>query len=587
MLWWVAWRPLLPGTPRSYDGFTATGARTGDEDVMLEPGQTYEEIYRRFRWRVPARFNMGVACCDRHAAEDGGRAALLFLAEDGKVTRYSFADIRALSNRLANALLAHGIKRKDRVGVLLPQSPETAIAHIAAYKAGMIAVPLFALFGEDALEYRLGDSGARALITDEVGLAKLATIRARLPELALVLVTRGAASRATLPAAAVDLWRALERASDRFEPVDCRADDPALIIYTSGTTGPPKGALHAHRTLLGHLAGVEFYHEFLPRPGDLFWTPADWAWIGGLLDVLLPAWFHAIPVVACRMRKFDPELAYHLIADHAVRNLFLPPTALKLMRQVPAPRARFAYRIRSIFTGGESMGEELLAWGREALGVTINEGYGQTECNLVLGNCGAVMPVRAGSMGRPVPGHIVEVVDEKGEGLPPGTAGIVGVRRPDPVMLLEYWRNPEATRAKYAGEWLLTGDVAIKDDDGYFWFQGRADDIITSAGYRIGPSEIEDCLLKHPAVAMAAAIGVPDPLRTEIVKAFIVLSPGHRPSAELARAIQDFVKTRLAAHEYPRLVEFTDSLPLTATGKIMRRELRAREVERQKPANAG
>lgn len=554
---------------------------------MLERGKTYEEVYGRFRWRVPARFNMGVACCDRHAEEDGGRTALIFLDEAGKLARYSFADVRALSNRLANALAAHGVGRGDRVGILLPQSPETAIAHIAAYKAGMIAVPLFALFGEDALEYRLADSGAKALITDQAGLAKLAAVRPRLPDLALVLVARGTATRAPPPDGALDFWRALEQASDKFAPLDSPADDPALIIYTSGTTGPPKGALHAQRTLLGHLAGVEFYHEFLPQPGDLFWTPADWAWIGGLLDVLLPAWFHAIPVVACRMRKFDPELAYRIIADHAVRNLFLPPTALKLMRQVPAPQTRYAYRIRSIFTGGESMGEELLAWGREALGVTINEGYGQTECNLVLGNCGAVMPVHAGSMGRPVPGHVVEIVDERGALSPPGTAGIVGVKRPDPVMLLEYWRNPEATRAKYAGDWLLTGDVAVKDKDGYFWFQGRADDIITSAGYRIGPSEIEDCLLRHPAVAMAAAIGVPDPLRTEIVKVFIVPAPGHLPSAELAREIQDFVKRRLAAHEYPRLVEFTKTLPLTATGKIMRRELRAREIEKQKAAKAG
>jgi acetyl-CoA synthetase len=554
---------------------------------VLERGKTYEEVYSRFRWQVPARFNMGVACCDRHAEADGGRTALIFLEESGKLTRYSFADVRALSNRLANALTAHGLGRGDRVGILLPQSPETVIAHIAACKAGMIAVPLFAPFGEDALEYRLANSGAKALITHQPGLAKLAAIRPRLPDLALVLVTRGTATRASRPDGALDFWRALEQASDQFTPLESSADDPALIIYTSGTTGPPKGALHAQRTLLGHLTGVEFYHEFLPQSDDLFWTPADWAWIGGLLDVLLPAWFHAIPVVACRMRKFDPELAYRLIADHAVRNLFLPPTALKLMRQVPAPRTRYAYRIRSIFTGGERMGEELLAWGREALGVTINEGYGQTECNLVLGNCGAVMPVQAGSMGRPVPGHVVEIVDERGEPLPPGTAGIVGVKRPDPVMLLEYWRNPEATRAKYAGDWLLTGDMAVKDKDGYFWFQGRADDIITSAGYRIGPSEIEDCLLKHPAVAMAAAIGVPDPLRTEIVKVFIVPAPGHLPSAELAREIQDFVKTRLAAHEYPRLVEFMESLPLTATGKIMRRELRAREIERQKAAKVG
>src|SRR5579875_66373 len=548
---------------------------------MLTRGKSYEEVYSAFRWSVPKRFNMGVACCDRHLARYGGKPALLFLTEDGRLERYSFADIHRLSNRLANALVAHGAKRRDRVGILLPQSPAAAIGHIAAYKAGLIAVPLFTLFGEDALAYRLGDASAGTVITDDANLAKIMAIRDRLPALRLVIVARDAAPKSPLPAGAIDLARALDSSSERFSPIDTDADDPALIIYTSGTTGPPKGALHAHRTLLGHLTGVEFYHEFLPQPDDVFWTPADWAWIGGLLDVLLPAWFHAVPVVACRMRKFDPEFAYRLIADYQVRNLFLPPTALKLMRQVREPRARWSYQIRSIFSGGESMGEELLAWGREALGVTVNEGYGQTECNLVLGNCSAVMPVRAGSMGRPVPGHIVEIVDERGNPVPSGTPGIVGVRRPDPVMLLEYWGNPRATAEKFAGDWLLTGDVAVKDDEGYFWFRGRADDIITSAGYRIGPSEIEDCLLRHPAVAMAAAIGVQDPLRTEIVKAFIVPAPGHAPSAALAREIQDFVKTRLAAHEYPRLVEFVESLPLTATGKIMRRELRAKEIAEQ------
>ena len=553
---------------------------------MLEPGRSYDEVYHRFRWRLPRHFNMGVACCDRHAAAKGEAPALLFLEESGRLKRYSFADISTLSNRFANALAAHGIGRGERLAILLPQSPEAAIAHIACYKAGLIAVPLFTLFGEEALDYRLANSGAKAVLTDEANLPKLAALRARLPELALVIVTRGEASGAPLPVASVDFWTILAAASDRFTPLATAAEEPALIIYTSGTTGPPKGALHAQRVLLGHLTGVEFYHEFPPQPGDLFWTPADWAWIGGLLDVLLPAWFHGIPVLACRMRKFDPELAYGLIAEYRVRNLFLPPTALKLMRQVPTPRARWSYAIRSIFTGGEAMGEELLAWGREALGVTINEGYGQTECNLVLGNCAAIMPVRSGSMGRPIPGHRVEIVDEGGKLLPAGTSGIVGVKRPDPVMLLEYWRDPAATRAKYAGDWLLTGDMAVKDADGYFWFQGRSDDIITSAGYRIGPSEIEDCLMKHPAVAMAAAIGVPDPLRTEIVKVFIVPAAGTAPSAELAREIQEFVKTRLAAHEYPRLVEFTEALPLTATGKIMRRELRTRELARQEAGRA-
>jgi acetyl-CoA synthetase len=267
------------------------------------------------------------------------------------------------------------------------------------------------------------------------------------------------------------------------------------------------------------------------------------------------------------------------MARHGVRNAFLPPTALKLMRGVADP-ARFGARPRSVGSGGEPLGAELLDWGREAFGVTINEFYGQTEANLVLGNCAAIMAPRPGSMGRPVPGHEVAVVDEAGQVLPRGETGIVAVRRPDPVMFLEYWRNPDATERKFVGDWCLTGDLARIDEDGFFWFMGREDDVITSGAYRIGPAEIEDCLLKHPAVALAAAIGVPDPQRTEIVKAVLLLKEGIAPTDALAEEIRGFVKTRLAAHEYPREIEFADSLPLTATGKIMRRVLRQRAIEK-------
>lgn len=539
---------------------------------MLHEAVRYEDARAAFRWRVPSRYNIGVDACDRHAEARPDAPALIFEDERGGVRRFTFGEIRRLSNRLAHALAAHGITAGARIGVLLQQCPEAAIAHIAAYKAGLIAVPLFVLFGEDALEYRLANSGARAVVTDVADLPKLLAIRARLPELRLIVVVNGNGRDGTADFAAL-----IERGADAFMPVDTAADDPALIIYTSGTTGPPKGALHAHRVLLGHLPGVEFPHEFFPKPGDLFWTPADWAWIGGLLDVLLPAWHHGVPVLAHRFRKFDPDAAFALMARHGVRNVFLPPTALKLMRQHGA-RAGHGVRLRSIGSGGETLGTELLEWGRETFGVTINEFYGQTECNLVVGNCASIMPVKPGAMGRAVPGHEVAIIDGGGRTLPPGAQGHVAIRRPDPVMFLGYWRNPAATAEKFAGDWLLTGDMGRQDDDGYFWYLGRADDVITSAGYRIGPAEIEDCLLKHPAVAMAAAIGVPDPVRTESVKAFVVLKPGFVGDAALARAIQDHVRTRLAAHEYPRAVEFVDSLPLTATGKIMRRELRAREA---------
>ena len=534
---------------------------------MLPPADTYDACQAAFRWQVPRRFNIGDAACTRHA--DGtGRPALVAVSATGAAETFTFDQIEAWSNRLANALVAGGARRGDRVGILLAQSTECAVAHIAAYKAGLIALPLFTLFGEDALLHRLGDSGAAVLITDTANWVKVQPLTDQLPALAHVIL---ADTADPAPTGTNAFWPLLDRASDRFAAVDTGPDDPALIIYTSGTTGAPKGALHGHRVLLGHLPGVEMPHRFFPQPGDRFWTPADWAWIGGLLDVLLPAWFHGVPVVAHRMAKFDIERTVGLIAETGVRNIFFPPTALKLLRQAdPAPLPG----LRSIGSGGETLGAELLDWGRQTFGLTINEFYGQTECNLIVANNADLFPVRAGSMGRPVPGHAVAVITGDGQPAPPGQIGQIAVRRPDPVMFLGYWKNPEATAAKFVGDWLATGDTGRVDDDGYLWFVGRDDDVITSAGYRIGPGEIEDCLMRHPAVALAAAVGVPDPVRTEVVKAVLVLRPGTHPSEALKAEIQGFVKTRLAAHEYPRIVEFTDALPMTTTGKIIRRALR-------------
>jgi len=535
---------------------------------MLKPGDSYEKVYSSFRWNIPEYYNIGVDICDKHAHQRY-RLALVYENEKGQVEKYTFWELKRFSNQFANALKASGLNAGDRVGILLPQCPETAIAHIATYKIGGIAIPLFTLFGTDALEYRLNNSEARCVVTDTANVDKLLQIRDKLPRLDNIFVVRGGENENV-----IDFWEVIHKGSTDFDPVKTRADDPALIIYTSGTTGPPKGALHAHRTLLGHLPGVEFPHNFFPREDDFFWTPADWAWIGGLIDVLFPSWHHGIPVLAYRARKFDPEFAFHLMAVHGIRNAFLPPTALKLMRQVKNPQSRHNFRIRSIGSGGETLGRELLDWGKETLGVTINEFYGQTEVNLVVGNCAQIMEVRPGSMGKAIPGHVVEIIDDSGNVLPSGTAGNVAIKRPDPVMFLEYWKNPEATDKKFIGEWSLTGDMGRKDEDGYLWFVGREDDLITSAGYRIGPGEIEDCLIKHSAISMAAVVGKPDKVRTEIVKAFIVLQTDVDADDSLKNDIKDFVRKRLAAHEYPREIEFVDALPMTATGKIIRKELR-------------
>ncbi|HEY2135509.1 MAG TPA: AMP-binding protein [Xanthobacteraceae bacterium] len=533
---------------------------------LLSATRDYDTLVRQFRWEMPATYNIGVEVCDRWAAVAPAKLALVHVLPDGRRDDITYGWLRETSNRLANALAAHGVARRDRIAILLPQAPEVAAIHVATYKLGAIALPLAAVFGVDALRYRLADAGAKVLITNAAGLARLADIRADLPGLALVLSVDGDGD------GALGFADTLARASGDFTPVATAPDDPAMMIYTSGTTGQPKGALHAHRVLLGHLPGIEMPHDFFPQPGDRFWTPADWAWAGGLLDCLLPSLRYGVPVVARRLDKFDPDEAFTLMATYDVRNAFIPPTALRMLRAAARPQHAFA--LRTVGSGGEALGAETLEWGKSALGLTINEFYGQTECNLVLASCALIGVSRPGAIGKPVPGHSVAVIRRDGSVCAPGELGQVAVRRPDPVMFLEYWGKPDATRQKFIGDWMTTGDQGVMDGDGYFTFVGRDDDVITSAGYRIGPGEIEDCLIGHPAVALAAVVGKPDALRTEIVKAFIVLKPQIAATEALAREIQGFVRTRLSAHEYPREIAFISEMPMTTTGKVIRRLLR-------------
>ncbi|KAB2884008.1 MAG: AMP-binding protein [Pseudorhodoplanes sp.] len=537
---------------------------------MLPDIRDYDRLYAEFRWQIPGDYNIGIDVCDRWAAREPRRLAIVHVHPDGRHDDISFGWLKEQSDRLANVLRAHGITRGDRVAILLPQMPEVVVAHVAVYKLAAVALPTALLFGPDAIAYRLQNSGARAIITNAQGVAKLAGIRAEVPALRLVLNVDGAGEGAE------DFAAMLARASPAFTPAPTTPDDPAMMIYTSGTTGQPKGALHGHRVLPGHLPGVEMPHDFFPQPGDRFWTPADWAWAGGLLDALLPSLHHGVPVVARKSDKFDPEEAYALMARHGVRNAFIPPTALRMLRAAPSPRRRHDVRLRTIGSGGESLGAETYEWGKAAFGLTINEFYGQTECNLVLSSCALLNVSRPGAIGKAVPGHTLAVIDAQGRPVGPGELGQIAVKRPDPVMFIEYWGRPQATRDKFIGDWMTTGDQGMVDDDGYFHFVGRDDDVITSSGYRIGPGEIEDCLIRHPAVSLAAVVGKPDPVRTEIVKAFVVLKPGQAPNDTLAAELQDFVRTRLAAHEYPREVAFIDQRPMTTTGKIIRRLLRER-----------
>ncbi len=529
----------------------------------------FDRICSEFRWSIPDRLNIAYQVCERHQ-QRAGQVAIYYENASGNRASYNFGQLKQYSDRFANALSASGVVAGDRVAIVLPQTIETIVAHLAIHKLGAVSLPLAILFGPEALEYRLRDSGARIAIVHTSRYDDLRRLQTDLPDLQRVIGCHCGEPED-------EFWRLLQQGSDSLQMVQTRADDPACLIYTSGTTGPPKGALVAHRAVIGNFTGFEMSQNFFPQAGDVFWTPADWAWTGGLWDALLPALNYGMPVVAYEGGGFDVERVCRLMADYAVTNAFIPPTALKMLRALPDSNLIHDLKLRAIMSAGEQVGEELIHWGREALGLTINEMWGQTEFNYIVGNCSAIMEPKPGSMGKPYPGHRVDVIDADGNVLPAGEEGELAASCDDPVMFLGYWNNEEATRAKIIANWFRTGDVGYRDEDGYLWFVGRKDDVISSAGYRIGPGEIEDSLLGHPAVLQAAVIGKPDELRGQIVKAFVVLAPGHEASDELAKEIQQSVRRRLSAHEYPREVEFIDELPMTTTGKVRRMDLRARE----------
>ncbi|MCC2612210.1 AMP-binding protein [Neorhizobium sp. Rsf11] len=538
--------------------------------MKLPAGASYEDLIRDFAWEIPSRFNMGEVVSDAWAAEHPDSICLEHFSPNGRHLALTYGALSGRSASLANAFLSLGLKRGDRIALLLPQSFETVISHVAIYKMGGIALPLALLFGAEALEYRLKASGAAAIVTNVFGLARLADIRNKLPDLRHVIVTEDVPAGEGL----VSFDTLISAHPPLFDVVETGPNDPALMIFTSGTTGPPKAALHGHRVLAGHIPGFQLGHEFAPQEGDRIWTPSDWAWAGGLLNVLMPALMLGIPVVSSPAQKFDADMAFRIMAEMGVRNAFIPPTALRLMKSVEKPLEKYDLKLRTIASAGEALGRETYDWAKSALGLTVNELFGQTECNFVLGSAANLGVSRGGAIGRAVPGHHVAIVDEKGIEVPVGKMGQIAIRRPDPVMFLGYWNDEAATKAKFVGDWLMTGDLGRQDEYGYVEFVGRDDDVITSSGYRIGPSEIEDCLTGHPAVRLAAAVGKPDPVRTEIIKAYIVVSPGYSPSDALAAEIREWVKTRLSMHEYPREIAFVDDIPLTTTGKVIRRLLR-------------
>ena len=549
---------------------------------------SHAELHAGFRWHVPADFNIAEACCTRWARDTPDAVAIRHEHEDGTRGSTTYRTLDRDADRLAVALRRLGVARGDRVAIVMPQRVETAIAHIAIYRLGAVAMPLSMLFGPEALEYRIGDSGAKLAIVDESAIDNVLAARPLCAGLATIVAVGGAEGRGDAD------WRALLAAErGTFTAEVTRADDPAVLIYTSGTTGPPKGALLAHRGLVGNLPGFVasqnwfgFSHE-TPRSDAVFWSPADWAWTGGLMDALLPTLYFGREIVAYQGR-FAPETAFEILERHGVTHTFLFPTALKaMMKAVPEPSDRYRLRLEAIMSAGEAVGDAVFAYCRDRLGVVPNEMFGQTEINYIVGNSAHRWPARPGSMGRAYPGHRIAVIDDAGDECARGTPGDVAIHRRDvhgeldPVFFLGYWNRDDATRAKFTGDpdrsWCRTGDTATMDDDGYLWYQGRSDDVFKAAGYRIGPSEIENCLVRHAAVANAAVVPKPDAERGAVVKAFVVLAPGHEPSDALARALQAHVRGQLAPYEYPKEIEFIDALPMTTTGKVQRRVLRLRE----------
>jgi acetyl-CoA synthetase len=542
----------------------------------------YEALYQAFRWQVPANFNMAQVCCARWAQATPQAVAVIHEDEAGRIQRLSFRALQRQANQVANLLRRLGVGRGDRVAIVMPQRPETAVAHMAVYQLGAVAMPLSMLFGPEALEFRFNHSEARVAIVDESAMAQVLQVRAACPGLAHVLGVGQARHQGD-----VDFAAASAGESARFAAIKTLADDAAVLIYTSGTTGPPKGAVIPHRALIGNLTGFVASQNFYPQDDAVFWSPADWAWTGGLMDALLPCLYFGKPIVGYQGR-FSPEKAFELLQRHRVTHSFLFPTALKaMMKAVPAPLERYALHLRAVMSAGEAVGDAVFHWCRDALGVTVNEMFGQTEINYIVGNCALHWPARAGSMGRPYPGHRVAVIDDAGHEVARGTPGDVAVHRrdvhghPDPVFFLGYWKNEEATRTKFTGSladsWCRTGDMAVMDADGYLWYQGRSDDMFKAAGYRIGPSEVENCLVKHPAVANAAVVPKPDAERGAVVKAFVVLAPGFVGDSALVQQLQAHVRGKLAPYEYPKEIEFIDALPMTTTGKVQRRVLRLRE----------
>jgi acetyl-CoA synthetase len=520
----------------------------------------YEQACKEHRWEVPDRYNIAADVCD---SQPGDRVAMVFEDFKGNQRELTWDEQRRLANQAANLLAAHGVERADRVAVCAPASPETAAAFLGTWKTGAILLSLSVLYGDEGIRHRIGDSKPKVILTDAENAGRMP---AELVDEVLVLTPE-----------------LLAEQSDEFETVDTAADDPAQLYYTSGTTGLAKGILHAHRYLLGH---EEFRYCHDVQPDELFHGMGEWAWAAGICPLIGPWRYGATQFVYAREGGFDPHKQLEVLSRHGVTNVFTTPTAMRSMMSIADAGTRYPQTFRMVCSAGEPLNPEAIRWFRKQYGVTVLDFYGLTESYPLCGNF-PFMEVREGSMGKPMPGWDVQILDEDERPVARGERGEICLRaRSNPHYPLGYWNNEEAAEETFGGEWFHSKDAAEQDEDGYYWYSGRADDVIISAGYRIGPFEVESACIEHPAVQEAAAVASPDERRGMVVKAFVVLAEGHEPSDELAEEIKSSVRGSLSAYAYPRLIEFTDELPKTLTGKIRRIELREAERERVEATNS-
>ena len=517
---------------------------------MENSGDAYERLVAQHSWEVPERYNIAADVCDRHPRE---KLAMIHEHFSGAIREVSWGELQDLSNRFANLLAQHGVTRGDRVAVVMPPTPETAALFFATWKLGALLLSMSVLYGDEGIRHRLGDAEPRVLVTDAANAKRFSDdIGAR-----LVVLEEGTVG---------------DMPSD-FDRVDTLADDPAQLYYTSGTTGMAKGIVHAHRYILAH---EEFRYCHDVREGELFHGMGEWAWAAGICPLLGPWRMGAVQCVYQREAGFEPHKQLDFLSRHGVTNVFATPTAIRSMMSIADAGTRYPQQFRIVCSAGEPLNPEAIRWFREQYGVTVLDFYGLTESYPLCANF-PFMEVREGSMGKPMPGWQVAILDEDEREVAQGERGEICLRaRTNPHYPLGYWRLPQESTRTFGGEWFHTKDAARMDEDGYVWYEGRADDVIIAAGYRIGPFEVESACLEHEAVAEAAAVAAPDERRGHVVKAFIVLAAGHEPSHELAEEIKGFVRERLSAYAYPRLIEFTDDLPKTLTGKIRRVELRER-----------